>query len=623
MTDKLDFSLGMSVNPESGFKPLPDLVAFDLCTAFNMPTGNVLLRNTRNGKRAMVMPEVYAALLQCSQFKTIQQHAASVSKAIPGMQDKQAEIQTVLQSMIKSGMMVSAKNTCDRLKIETSPVENRTDTPIVAILTWERPEALERLLESIASNCGTEKLQRLYVIDDSRKTENISSNQALVEQFASRFKTPLVYFGQKEQQELLGDLAERLPQHEAAIRFLADQSLWRDQWTSGLGRNLALLLSCGHRLVMMDDDTVCDLYDAPALKQHITFSDDPRQADFFASETDWAYLHQPINPDPINRHMQCLGLSYSEALTVLGKNHLKATGLENATALLVSELTPDSRVLVTECGSLGCPGTSSNTWLPHMAPGSLRQMLASGEKTNNAIKHRKVWSGRNQPHFSPRPNMSQITGFDNSHSLPPYLPILRGEDRLFGNMLDFIFPTSVMLDYPWAIPHLPLPARGWRNRDLDFTPGDSFPAFIFEKVLEYKSDCQSALPDDRLSALAAWFYDLAAASPESLTDMHRESRLHGDSLSLLELSTLLSEAKSAPVDWQNYLRNGISQLNTDINKASRADFKLKGIPSTMESDELIAFWKDTLAGFAQALSAWPDIRQAAAEVIAAQNLAGQ
>ena len=622
MTDKLEFSLGMSVNPDSNFKPLPDFIAFDLCTAYSIPTGNVLLHNTRNGKRAMVKPEVYAALLQCSEFKTIQQHAASISEAIPGMQDQQADIQKVLQGMIKSGMMVSAKSTCDRLKVETLPGENRTDTPVVAILTWERPEALERLLESVASNCDTEKFQRLYVIDDSRKTENIASNQALVEQFASRFKTPLEYFGQKQQQELLGGLAERLPQHETAIRFLADQSLWRDQWTSGLSRNLALLLSCGHRLVMLDDDVICDVYDPPSIRQNISFSGDARQAEFFAKESDWAHLHQPINPDPINRHMLCLGLSFSEALTTLGQNHLKTTGFKNATSLLASELTPESLILVTECGSLGCPGTSSNTWLPNMASDSLKQMLASVEKTSNAINHRKVWSGRYQPHFSPRPNMSQITGLDNRQTLPPYLPILRGEDRLFGDMLDFVFPTSVTLDYPWAIPHLPLPERGWRNRDLNFTPGDSFPAFIFEKVLEYKTDCQSASPDDRLSALAAWFYDLAAASPESLTDMHREGRLRGDSLSLQELTNLLSEAKSAPVEWQNYLRNGISQLNADIDRASRADFELRGLPATMKSDELIAFWKDTLAGFAQALSAWPEIRQAADEAIAAQDPKG-
>ena len=83
--------------------------------------------------------------------------------------------------------------------------------------------------------------------------------------------------------------------------------------------------------------------------------------------------------------------------------------------------------------------------------------------------------------------MSQITGFDNREMLPPYLPIMRGEDRLFGCMLDFIFPSVITLDYPWAIPHLPLPERRWRNKDLVFTPAASFPLFFFEKLMDHKS----------------------------------------------------------------------------------------------------------------------------------------
>lgn len=617
MTDKSDFSLDITVNPASGFKPLPDQVVFDLCKAYPMPDGNLLLLNARNGKRAVVVPELYASLLSCNQFQTLDQHAARIIESNPGMQGQQTDIRNVLQNMVETGMMISAKRTADSLKrtVDTTVDAKGSAKPVVAIITWERPQALERLLNSITANCNSKEFHRLYVIDDSREATNISQNQALVKKMAAGIDAPVQYFGQDEQQSLLNDLIEQLPAHEQAIRFLADQSRWREHWTSGLARNLALLLSCGHRLVMIDDDTICDVYDPPQLKSNISFSDGPREADFFSSEQDWAHLHQPINPDPVNRHMQCLGLSVSEALEVLGQNHLKPSSFINATALLVSQLQVDSPVLMTECGSLGCPGTNVNTWLPDMAPASLRQMLASGKKTTNSLTKRKVWSGRNQPHFAPRPNMSQITGFDNRQTLPPYLPIMRGEDRLFGNMLDFIFPTAISLDYPWAIPHLPLPEREWRNKDLNFTPTDSFPFFFVEKVLEYKSSCQADSADDRMWALSAWFKDLAAAPGSTLTAMYRDARLRDNSERLEHLNALLSAAETAPVDWQNYLSNGIKQLNTDLDQASREDFRIAGFPSTMEGDELITFWKETWTGFAAALNAWPEIRKAAAKLI--------
>ena len=616
MTDPGGFSLGMTVNPASTFKPLPDWVVFDLCLAYPVPGGNLLLHNTRNGKRAMVKPEVYAALLRCSQFRTLDQHVAAIIEFNPAMQGQQSEIRKVLQYMLKSGIMLSAKNACDNLKPE---VGNKTEVqqnprPVVAILTWERPQALERLLESVAVNCNSEKFHRLYVIDDSRKEENIKQNQALTDRFASRIAAPLQYFGQAEQRSLLDRLVQQRPEHENAIRFLADRSRWQDFWTAGLSRNLALLLSPGHRLVMIDDDAVCEVYDPPHAKPGITFSDTPREAEFFAGEQEWSHWRQPINPDPVNRHMQCLGLTFSEALTVLGQNHLKASSFKNATALQLSELQTGSEILITESGSLGCPGTRNNTWLPDMAPASLKRMLASEENTAQALSSRKVWSGRNQPHFAPRSNMSQITGFDNRRMLPPYLPILRGQDRLFGYMVDYLFPTSVTLDYPWAVPHLPLPDRKWRDRDLNFTPADSFPMFFVERIIGSKSACLSTHSHDRLSSLSGWFNEMASASANTLTSMYRDSRLRGASASLVHLTALLEKTDPTPVSWQNYLRNGIAQLNADMDLASREDFIIRGLPASLEGSELITFWRNVWGDFAVALEAWPEIRQAAAAI---------
>jgi hypothetical protein len=50
-----------------------------------------------------------------------------------------------------------------------------------------------------------------------------------------------------------------------------------------------------------------------------------------------------------------------------------------------------------------------------------------------------------------------------------------------------------------------------------------------------------------------------------------------------------------------------------LEKASRNDFLVTGLPGGLDEKELIAFWKGTWAGFASALKAWPEIRKAAAE----------
>jgi hypothetical protein len=601
---------------------LRDQIVFDLCRAYPTRDGNLLLRNTRNFQRALVTKEVYVSIVQCTQFQTIDKHTTQIIGRNPSLQEQQPSIRQMLQSMLENGMMLSANNKLDSLKNNETPassVKNRA-APVVAIMTCERPEALERLLKSIATHSDTMKSRCLYVVDDSRKTENIAQNQAVVKKLQPQIESEVYYVGQTQQKSLLSKLIKKLPEHENAIRFLADQSRWHDHWTSGLSRNLAMLLSCGHHLIMLDDDVICDAYNPSEPRSEITFSDDPREAHFYRSDKDWASHHKLLNINPINSHMQCLGMTFSEALSILGQDHLNPAGLSNATALIASELQSESQVLVTECGTLGCPGSGNNTWLPDMASNSLKSLIESETKTHNALNYRMVWSGRNHPHFAPRSNMSPITGLDNREMLPPYFPIFRGEDKLFGLILDFIIPSSVTLDYPWAVPHIPIPQREWSEKDRDFTLKPSFPMFFHDKLLEQKSCWMAQTPEDRLEALAACFSNLATASVESKTKLYRDSTLRANSDRLVHFSKLLLSANSLPSEWRAYLEKGFNELKSNMEYASRPDFPLKGLPHTLEGTELIEFWNEAWAGFAASLIAWPKIREAAMSLVQDQSV---
>jgi|GEM_PF-544074 len=633
MNEKTNILTDVKVPSGNEFKPLPQLMAFDICQAYPVPGGNLLLRNSRTGHREMITPEVFATLMNCKTFRTLDEHVAHVIKLNPNMQGQQADIRQVLKTMLDSGMMISASVFCDKLKrksnstastASTPPTSAKDDQPVddqpvVVITTWERPGALARLLKSMQKNCATEKFHHLYVVDDSRDVDNIARNRELVAEAAFGLKTPVQYMGQSEQQKLIGSLVVKLPQHEASIRFLADQSRWREHWTSGLARNLALLLSCGHRLVMLDDDTICDVFEPGKSRPDISISNSPRDADFFASAQEWLGQRQALNADPISRHMQCLGLTLSQAIDKFGQGNLKPAGLSMASTRMLNELSDSSKVLVTECGSLGCPGTTNNTWLPNMSPESMQHMLASERKTHQALNTRMVWTGRLQPHFGARPNMSQITGFDNREMLPPYLPILRGEDRLFGLMLNFLHPTDVSLDYPWAIPHLPMPAREWHKKDQDFTQGPSFPYFYREELLSHATRCQAEGPQARLVDMAIWFKDLSATPAKKLFENHRDLALRSISEQLELLNELSEKAEKAPDEWKDYLQQGIAQLGASLGAVSSNEHPTKGQPDFLEDDELIQFWKQTWGGFAVALEAWPAIRATATELLGSQT----
>jgi len=85
MTEKNEFSVDIDINPVPGFKPLPDLIAFDLCKPYAMPGGNLLLHNTRNGRRAVVKPEVYATLGQFFNKRLLFRSVAMISRHLRHM----------------------------------------------------------------------------------------------------------------------------------------------------------------------------------------------------------------------------------------------------------------------------------------------------------------------------------------------------------------------------------------------------------------------------------------------------------------------------------------------------------------------------------------------------------
>mgnify|MGYP007103418347 FL=1 len=97
--------------------------------------------------------------------------------------------------------------------------------------------------------------------------------------------------------------------------------------------------------------------------------------------------------------------------------------------------------------------------------------------------------------------------------------------------------------------------------------------------------------------------------------MYRDSRLKYDVETLQQLRALLSTAESAPAEWQDYLRNGIEQLERDVDGVSRADFDVNILPTATAHNEPVDFWKDFWRGFASALTAWPQIRKAAVDVM--------
>ncbi|MEM1411376.1 MAG: hypothetical protein AAGH19_03380 [Pseudomonadota bacterium] len=588
------------------------LYAFDLCHAYPLPGGRRLVRNPRNGRHALLTPDVYGALLGCRRFQTLTDHAERLVSHNPALTGQEADVRNVLASVRDDGLMISADAYAVTLQPAAQPRVN-VDKPVVAVITWERPDALKRCLESVGQRVHPGNVGRFIVIDDSRTAEVCDANRATTERFAECFEAPVLYLGASEQKGFMEAIIRQVRALEDQVRFLIDREHWADQWTSGLARTLALLLSVGQRLIVLDDDIVCDIYE-PEPRPGIGFAEDEREARFYAGQEEWAETPAADRQDPVARHMALLGSELRDALGALGATRLDATAFAGADLEVIERWRADSPVLMTECGSLGDAGTGNLNWLATLRGDSLKALLNDEAALDKALVERSCWLGQYRPHIVPRANMSQLTGVDNRGLMPPYTPILRGEDRLFGDMVEFLRPDGVIVDQPWAVAHLPMPARRWDEDQQRYDTNLPFDRYALGLVERARTSAQARDPLKRLAELARIFELQADQSVADIRKDYDDQRLRAmaDDYGTLQ-GALDRSGDQAPEAWQAFLGAGIETLNRALVRDPAAS-PAKGEPAALEGEALIQWWQDYWVRFGRALRAWPAIRQAARQV---------
>ncbi len=588
------------------------LFAFDHCEALDLPNGNVLLVSQSSGKQLSVTRDVSIALKHCQEFRTLNGHAKFLASYMPELGGDEAGVEHVLTSVRNAGLMASATDICQR--INRAPDSSAEIAPSCAcIITCDRPDAVERLLESMLRGAKLSRHEQLYLVDDSRNPLNASHNQSAVDSFNLTSPRKIIYLGDALQKQMLDGLVAALPGQERAIRFLIDREKWSNFESYGLARTVCLLLSVGKRCVIMDDDVICSAIESPLRKPGLKFEDKIRDAGFYSTAQEWQSKSTPASADPLTGHLKCLGMGLGRALGALGFKTLDQQDLENTDINLLRNLHADAPVLITQCGSLGDPGTGNNGWLFHLGQDSVDRMLSSQGGLRSAFENRQYWLGRTMPTFSKRATMSQVTGLDNSHILPPYFPVFRGEDLIFGMVLNFLYPDSLTLDYDWAVPHLPIQERKGNIEGDSTTIVGSI-----ELCVDYIAHRQPVDPgvsfDTRLEALCLLLLELSENSNEGILAIFHSELARTRVETMRTLNDKISDTNPQSQDWVAYLKRCMAE-NVKTLQSPAALGNIAGIPDDMDDESIVEQIKTFAGEYALALRAWPAIRKAAAAIV--------
>lgn len=607
-----DFNYSYSLGPGDTFgsQPAdPELWSFTGIRLEPESETTVRLVDERDGKTLLVQPEVATVLTHCEHFRTLRGHAEHLVRTLPQLGGQIEPLIPVLAQIRDAGFMHSAEDMLARLIAQG---EERAQAPVrVFIITADRPEAVERLLNSLEQSKGLNLPESYWLIDDSRNSENQAKNQTLVNACNARGLVSLQYFGLEARERLITELAQTLPQHDDAIRFLLDRGQWHDFPTYGISRTLALLLGVGHRCVVLDDDVLCQAIRPPLPGAEIRFgSVNAREAVFYGSQVALEQNQRALPDNPITLIARQLGRDLSSGIKTLLHGTPTAAMLAGANGAFLRSLTATSPIVSCQCSSWGDPGTSGAHWVAHLDPKSLGRLLDCPEGLSVTVDARASWYGYTAPTLSKNGVMSQITGYDASVLLPPFVPAFRGEDAIFAYMLAALQPDSLVLNHPWAITHKPLSANTKQSFKTPI-PATGGLTLLTRWLVDQVNSVTGETPEVRLSQLASALRELMAHSPDALTAFAQEQLALARKA---QLSTYQQQLTIAPElnasGWTGYLQRGVQELTQALEQGPNTK-ELLGHDAT---DIELAMASIQQAGnrFASALEAWPDIWQAAA-----------
>jgi hypothetical protein len=578
----VNISYSVSFPEDTAPTPPPKLWAFCGVEMIPAPDEAVLLRRQDDDRRHFVRRDVAAVLNACQHFQTLEVHAQNAGEVIPELKGHPEHVLPVLQQMTELGFLRSADEVFDRIASDTKASSTTLAPPKAFIITCDRPKALQRLLISLAERdhgCSS-----ITIIDDSRQPASQEANAKIIEEAAPRTRSALRYFGAAERSELLSQLESALPHHESSLRFLLDQERWQDLPTYGLARNIALLLSAGERAIVLDDDILAEAYSPPNGSSNLCFADvNERRVTFFNNRDTMFDAATALDDSPLRLSAATLGHPLSDVVRAYGAEPQSLLG---AHAPQWWNLV-DSRIATTQCGTWGDPGTGDKAhWVVNLKTDDIEALLALSDSVTSTLSARATFMGYPAPMAMRFGAISQLTGLDHRSLLPPYMPVMRGEDFLFGVMLEKIAPASTVMGLPWGVPHLPVDARD----DVNFNGSSAARASLHS--LAQWLDKQTVSGRDRVSRLgqlADALRGLCQLTPaEALEQLSAAlTQLHVQQLKRLG-TVQIATAHSAQAEWASYIQRANEELVQTLSNPLQPAKMLSTDPDSVEKTPAFA-----------------------------------
>lgn len=482
------------------------------------------------------------------------------------------------------------------------PAEYSFESPdpirMIGITTRNRPQALKECVKSLAGHLTLYPREcEIVVTDDSDDDAAALLNS---QQLRSIYPDNSCYMGREEKLRLVKEFEHAgIPAEVAGFGLLGNSDIL---FRAGANRNCLLLSCAGSRYLSCDDDVIWDVRDIRAGEQNIQI----RQNVHSAVET-WFYHSRSFalnaapkaSVDLIAAHEELIGTHLAH---VAEKNNLHRS-------LHIDHIGPKSfnhfldgvgRVLVTMSGIVGDSGLP-NEFPFVLATGEVRRRFLQGwnGKTHQQ-RSKEVMRGVARPVIGAGGPIATttVTGWDARDLLPPFLPVARGEDGVYGYVLRKCCPTGYIGHLPFAVFH-----AADSSRVYGALPASSTIAQIVAAVLETWGDVATADTAQRMMLMGRHLMEFGTATVENFeSTVLKTLRLNAMEL-IAGCEKLLAQYSNTPEEWAAGIKSWMTALKTNLKqKHAVTPLEFAGYSSPREA---LTWMQQILVQFGHLLQWWP------------------
>ena len=579
------------------------------CRAFTslypFAEGTDLLYSAATRKAEQVPREDARLIHGCHQFRTLEQHGASLQQSGGGTQ---AGIVERLKTLAERGFLIRDDRFLAQIQAAASTEGSPPSIATVGATTRSRPELLARGLASFtesAVRCG--RSHDYVVIDDGATLEEQSATKGVLEGLSRERGLTIRYAGRTERQSYADALAAAGLEPEVVRFALVGDTAFAV--TTGAARNSLLLDTTGDLCLLVDDDSVCRAAGCPQFERGLAFDarTNPTELWFYRDRDSMLADAGFVDDDPLEHHESILGRRLADCLPP--NDPSVGVDLSYTTADFGWRLwAHPGRVLATSAGVVGDSGMGSTAYLV-LAADSLARLVRSEQDYVSAVTNRQILRAPLRTTISRGTFCAGASlGLDNRVLLPPFVPVQRNSDGLFARTLLRCFRDGYKGYLPWAVLHDPLPPR---TQSIEGAHADAARirlTHILRALILPAAFTQSGDPAVDLRRLGEELIEIASQPPDDFqhTIRPRIARAAG-----LYLDSMEQAAKSVAVPEFYAARQKTYRQHLSQALATGEYFIPRDVAEGGTGDEIQQAAQRVVLQFGRVLRAWPAMVEAA------------